>query len=161
MSDLSGSAMVASVIKTVMLGRVSGVTSLGKTGRLQVICWGYVEVIVIMTTSSIPCIRPLLVSSVRSLSQGGLSRSYRSYELGENKKRSNFSSTKSKHNSVYNKTPDLERDSVEQVLMLDAAAQLSSSGPTRPQPAYSSHTGITRKVEIEVNSDSDHELRFH
>ncbi|GAM38536.1 hypothetical protein TCE0_033f09330 [Talaromyces pinophilus] len=69
-------AMVASIIKTTKLTSVPGVTNLGATGGLELFRWGYVENAIIIITSSVPCIRPLIMSSVRKFSSRGYSRSY-------------------------------------------------------------------------------------
>ncbi|KKK21267.1 hypothetical protein ARAM_001257 [Aspergillus rambellii] len=69
-------AMVASIIKTTKLNDIPSVTNLGSSTGIELIRWGYTENVIIIITSSIPCIRPLVISSVRKFSSGGISRSY-------------------------------------------------------------------------------------
>lgn len=64
--------MVASIIKTTKIANLSS------TGDIELIRWGYIENATIIITSSIPCIRSLIISSVRKVS--GVARSY---ELSE------------------------------------------------------------------------------
>lgn len=68
--------MVASIIKTTALDQVPSVTDLGASGAVNLIRWGYAENAIILITSSIPCIRPLIMSSVRKVSSAAKSRSY-------------------------------------------------------------------------------------
>ncbi|KAJ6151514.1 hypothetical protein N7470_007111 [Penicillium chermesinum] len=125
-------AMVASVIKTTKLKDVPSPTNLGTDGSLQLIAWGYVELIIIMSTSSIPCLRPLIVSSIRKISSGGMSRSY---ELsgGRSNKFSSHSnqngglfSSHSNRNHGFRKTPDPENDSIERIL--NTSNNISANG---------------------------------
>ncbi|KAL4971901.1 hypothetical protein BDW66DRAFT_155223 [Aspergillus desertorum] len=69
-------AMIASIIKTTKYGDIPGITNLGSTGGIELIRWGFAENLIIIITSSVPCIRPLLISSVRKISSAAKSRSY-------------------------------------------------------------------------------------
>ncbi|KAJ5173704.1 uncharacterized protein N7500_001635 [Penicillium coprophilum] len=69
-------AMIASIIKTTKLGAVPSITNTGARGGIELVRWGYIENVIIIITSSIPCIRPLVISSVRKISSGKNSRSY-------------------------------------------------------------------------------------
>ncbi|KAJ5933085.1 hypothetical protein N7516_007574 [Penicillium verrucosum] len=69
-------AMVASIIKTTKLDSVPSITNTGAAGGIELLRWGYIENVIIIITSSIPCIRPLIISSVRKLSSGKYTRSY-------------------------------------------------------------------------------------
>lgn len=154
MTDFFFSAMIASVIKTTMLKQVPSPTNLGASGSLMLICWGYVEDIIIMSTSSIPCLRPLIVSSVRKISSGALSRSY---ELSGGPKNSKFSS-QSRHNLRFSKTPDPEHDSIEQIL--NSSANISATGEHGiSEIPYSGEAGITKQVDIHVTSAASDDSR--
>ncbi|KAL4734403.1 hypothetical protein BDV11DRAFT_174819 [Aspergillus similis] len=69
-------AMIASIIKTTKYNDIPGITNLGSTGGIELIRWGFAENLIIIITSSVPCIRPLLISSVRKISSAAKSRSY-------------------------------------------------------------------------------------
>ncbi|RAH42389.1 uncharacterized protein BO66DRAFT_379691 [Aspergillus aculeatinus CBS 121060] len=69
-------AMIASIIKTTKLKDVPSVTNIGASGGVELIRWGFAESLIIIITSSVPCVRPLLISSVQKLSSAARSRSY-------------------------------------------------------------------------------------
>ncbi|KAL2862487.1 uncharacterized protein BJX67DRAFT_375276 [Aspergillus lucknowensis] len=69
-------AMIASIIKSTKYNDIPGITNLGSHGGIELIRWGYAENLIIIITSSVPCIRPLLISSVRKISSVARSRSY-------------------------------------------------------------------------------------
>ncbi|PYH87324.1 hypothetical protein BO71DRAFT_489662, partial [Aspergillus ellipticus CBS 707.79] len=69
-------AMIASIIKTTKLKDVPSVTNIGASGGVELIRWGFAENLIIIITSSVPCVRPLLISSVQKLSSAARSRSY-------------------------------------------------------------------------------------
>lgn len=140
--------MVASIVKTTMLHQVPGPASLSSDGSLQLICWGYVEDIIIMTTSSIPCLRPLVVTSVRKISSGAISRSYELSGAQKNTK----SSPSSRQNIGFSKTPDPENDSIEQIL--NSTSNISSTGDrTFSENSYHGEPGITKQIDIHVTSN--------
>ncbi|KAL4893192.1 hypothetical protein BDV59DRAFT_202156 [Aspergillus ambiguus] len=133
-------AMVASIIKTTKLDQVPSVTNLGASGAVELIRWGYAENLIIIITSSVPCIRPLLISSVRKIS----SAATRSYELSKHKGPSKNSTTQThvQEQDTSNNRDDC--DSIEQILR-DAQ-----------QPSVvDSEQGIKKQVDISVVSNSD------
>ncbi|OKL63058.1 hypothetical protein UA08_01911 [Talaromyces atroroseus] len=69
-------AMVASIIKTTALEDVPSVTNVGATGGILLIRWAYAENAIIIITSSVPAIWPLVMSSVRKISSVAKSQSY-------------------------------------------------------------------------------------
>ncbi|KAL4996669.1 hypothetical protein BDV10DRAFT_202261 [Aspergillus recurvatus] len=140
-------AMIASIIKTTKYGDIPGITNLGSTGGIELIRWGFAENLIIIITSSVPCIRPLLISSVRKISSAAKSRSY---ELS-----GPFSGNKSKGRGYTgrdgetgerdvegdNDLPD-ESDSIERILR-DAEDRERNRDMRR---------GITKQVEVRVLS---------
>ncbi|KAL3473683.1 hypothetical protein BJX99DRAFT_233120 [Aspergillus californicus] len=135
-------AMIASIIKSTKYGDIPGITNLGSHGGIELIRWGYAENLIIIITSSVPCIRPLLISSVRKLSSAARSRSY---ELS-----SPFSGNKGpSHNNFSRHTPEAEADypddsdSIERILR--SAEQADRNRELRQ--------GITKQVEISVLAD--------
>lgn len=68
--------MIASIIKTTKLDQVPNLVNPAATGAPELIRWGHIKNAIIIITSSIPCIRPLIVSSGHKLSSAT-----RSYEL--------------------------------------------------------------------------------
>ncbi|KAL4778072.1 hypothetical protein BJX76DRAFT_366771 [Aspergillus varians] len=144
-------AMVASIIKCTKYGDIPGITNLGATGGIELIRWGFAENLIIIITSSVPCIRPLLISSVRKLSSGARSRSYElsgpfSGHKGPTKPSRNNHSTPHSSNRDYE--PDLpdETDSIERILQ--DAEQAERNREMR--------LGITKQVEISVMSAHAH-----
>ncbi|KAL6230249.1 hypothetical protein BDW75DRAFT_76598 [Aspergillus navahoensis] len=140
-------AMIASIIKTTKYNDIPGITNLGATGGVELIRWGFAENLIIIITSSVPCIRPLLISSVRKISSAAKSRSY---ELS-----GPFSGNKSKGRGYTgrdgatgerdveedNDLPD-EMDSIERILR-DAEDRERNREMRR---------GITKQVEVRVLS---------
>ncbi|KAJ5109540.1 hypothetical protein N7456_006215 [Penicillium angulare] len=148
-------AMIASIIKTTKLDQVPSITNLGTTGGIELIRWGYVENAIIIITSSIPCIRPLIISSVRKISSGGFSRSY---ELSGPSSRRHIQPNK------YDQSQDVERaekdfnannDSVERILAQSTHTTTTVGQPDSPIETQSDgvgNSGITKQVDISVVS---------
>ncbi|KAJ5174330.1 uncharacterized protein N7482_000207 [Penicillium canariense] len=145
------SAMIASIIKTTKLDQVPGVTNLGATGGLELIRWGYVENTIIIITSSIPCIRPLVISSVRKFSSVT-----RSYELsgpfsGHRTGGNDTSHSRLGRSRRLTKSHQADNDSIERIL--DQSTHTSTTIGGRPDSLEREHPGITKQVEISVISD--------
>lgn len=144
------SAMVASVIKTTKLKTLPSITNLGSSGGLELIRWGYIENTIIIITSSIPCIRPLIISSVRKFSS--VTRSYElSGPFSNRRTTPNENIQSRKTRSKFNKTHDLEHGSIDRILDTQTSTILGGdNGSSRElQP------GITKQVDIEVMSDDE------
>ena len=146
--------MIASIIKTTKLSSIPGVTNLGATGSVELIRWGYVENTIIIITSSIPPIRPLIISSVRKLSSVT-----RSYELSGpfSGPRSRTGGNETNHSRMarrFNKSHNLENGSVERIL--DQSVHTSTTVGGRPDTPEREFPGITKQVEISVVSDDQH-----
>ncbi|KAJ5810743.1 uncharacterized protein N7503_002961 [Penicillium pulvis] len=140
-------AMIASIIKTTKLDQVPSITNLGATGGLELIRWAYVENAIIIITSSIPCIRPLIISSVRKISSGGFSRSYElSRQTGPNKSRQSQGVRRFKSHNTKN-------DSVERILDQSTQTSTTIGRPDSPTQVHEGATGITKQIEISVLSD--------
>lgn len=94
--------MVASIIKTTQLDKVPSIVNIGASGGMGLIRWGYTENVIIIITSSVPCIRPLFVSSVRKVSSA--TRSW-SHELSAaaDRRSKNPSSSKSTSRNTWSK----------------------------------------------------------
>jgi hypothetical protein len=134
--------MIASIIKTTKYGDIPGITNLGSHGGIELIRWGFAENLIIIITSSVPCIRPLLISSVRKISSAARSRSY---ELsgpfsGHKGPSRNISSGPYSHQPE----PDLpdEADSIERILR----------GAEEEERMRELRRGITKQVDISVMS---------
>jgi hypothetical protein len=134
-------AMVASIIKTTELDQVPSVTNIGASGGIALIRWGYAENAIIIITSSVPCIRPLVMSSVRKLSSVTKSKSY---ELTSPFSRNRVNSTvdvtgQSRRSERYVNSDDRmgETDSLERILTGDEGR------------------GITKQVDITVVSSNE------
>ena len=149
---IKSSAMVASIIKTTKLDQVPSITNLGASGAIELIRWGYVENSIIIITSSIPCIRPLILSSVRKISSGALSRSY---ELSGpfSRRRTGPNDSRSHRSRRLGKSPAPETGSVERIL--DRSVHANASGGGAPESPTHGSSGITKQVEISVLSDED------
>lgn len=153
--------MIASIIKTTKLDTVPSITNTGAGGGIELIRWGYIENVIIIITSSIPCIRPLIISSVHKFSSGKYSRSY---ELG-----GPFSGRKS--GAAQNETnqsrrtrrfkSDVENDSVDHILDHNQSAHTSTSIGGAPDSPTFSAPGITKQVEISVISDARQPVKDH
>lgn len=92
--------MVASIIKTTQIDKVPSVVNTGASGGMGLIRWGYTENVIIIITSSVPCIRPLFISSVRKVSSA--TRSW-SHELSAAGRRSKNASSKSTSRNTWSK----------------------------------------------------------
>ena len=149
--------MIASIIKTTKLDQVPSITNLGTSGGIELIRWGYVENAIIIITSSIPCIRPLIISSVRKISSGGFSRSY---ELSGPFSARQTAASKSHQSRRFNKSHRTTNDSVERILDQSIHTTTSVGGHSEP-PTYLhlGTSGITKQVDISVMSDEDHSGR--
>lgn len=148
------SAMVASIIKTTKLDSVPSITNTGAGGGIELIRWGYIENVIIIITSSIPCIRPLIISSVRKLSSGKYSRSYElSMPFGGRKSGAAPNETNQSRRTRKFKS-DVENNSIDRILDHNQSAHTSTSiGGAPDSPTFSS-PGITKQVEISVISDA-------
>ncbi|KAL4808591.1 hypothetical protein BDV18DRAFT_87864 [Aspergillus unguis] len=144
-------AMVASIIKCTKYGDIPGITNLGSTGGIELIRWGYAENLIIIITSSVPCIRPLLISSVRKISSAARSRSYElSSHFSSNKgpsrpSRQNYSGTPSESRDVEQDLPD-ETDSIERILRHVEDEERKKE----------LRRGITKQVEVSIMSAHSH-----
>ena len=72
--------MVASLIKTIHLPEISYFSDPTYT-PVNLARWGFVETYVVIITASIPCIRSLVVSSIKVLTSNNKSSNDRTYEL--------------------------------------------------------------------------------
>ncbi|PCG95489.1 Hypothetical protein PENO1_073310 [Penicillium occitanis (nom. inval.)] len=148
-------AMVASIIKTTKLSSLPSATNLGVTGGLEVGRCAYIENAIIIITSSIPCIRPLIMFSVRKFSSRGYSRSYElasGPQTGQQRTRHDATAQtrRTRGRFTTNGTVD-DMGSVERILDLGnyhANATVSGSG-RRDSPTHD-ELGITKCVEISV-----------
>lgn len=161
--------MAASIMKTIKLDTIPSVTNIGASGGVELIRWGYVENAIIIITSSVPCIRPLIISSVRKFS----SRAYsRSYELtgGQSGQRrtgnrdmsnSNIHRARSGRFTKSQTNNNDDTDSVERIL--DHASHHNVSTTTTVSRRQDSPThddrGITKFVEISVMADDHFDRR--
>lgn len=146
--------MVASIIKTTKLTSLPSITNIGASGGIELIRWGYIENTIIIITSSIPCIRPLIISSVRKISSGKFSRSYElSGPFTGRKSAANPNETNQSRRTRRFK-PVLENGSVERILDHNQSAHTSTSVGGHPDSPTFSTPGITKQVEISVISDN-------
>lgn len=93
--------MVASIIKTTQLDKIPSVVNTGANGGISLIRWGYTENVIIIITSSVPCVRPLFISSVRKVSSATRSWSHELTAAGRRSK--NASSSKSTSRNTWSK----------------------------------------------------------
>jgi hypothetical protein len=142
-------AMIAVIIKSTKYNDIPGITNLGSHGGIELIRWGFAENLIIIITSSVPCIRPLLISSVRKLSSAARSRSYElsgpfSGNRGVQSKtsRNNHSSGRSDNNGYEEEDLPEETDSIERILQDAETAERNRE----------LRRGITKQVEISVMS---------
>ncbi|CAI7656308.1 unnamed protein product [Penicillium pancosmium] len=143
-------AMVASIIKTTKLDTLPSITNLGSAGGIELIRWGYVENAIIIITSSIPCIRPLIISSVRKLSS--VTRSYElSGPFSNRRTNPNDGTQTRKSRSKFSKPHDLEYGSIDHILDRENSA---ATGGDHGFPR-DLNPGITKQVDIEVVSDDN------
>lgn len=145
--------MVASIIKTTKLDQVPGITNLGASGAIELIRWGYVENSIIIITSSIPCIRPLIISSVRKISSGARSRSYELSSSFSGRRAGPNDTNQSRRARRFQKSSAAGNGSVERIL--DQSVHTSTSVGGAPDSPTHGSTGITKQVEISVLSDGD------
>ncbi|GKZ77689.1 hypothetical protein AnigIFM56816_011431 [Aspergillus niger] len=137
-------AMVASIIKTTKLDEVPSITNLGAGGAVELIRWGFSENLIIIITSSVPCIRPLLISSVRKLSSAARSRSYELSGPFSAQKGTAKNGTSQSHAQEQPSTDNRDDcDSIEQILKDSYhSGSMVESG-----------RGIKKQVEISVVSN--------
>lgn len=136
--------MVASIIKTTKLDEVPSITNLGAGGAVELIRWGFSENLIIIITSSVPCIRPLLISSVRKLSSAARSRSYELSGPFSAQKGTAKNGTSQSHAQEQPSTDNRDDcDSIEQILKDSYhSGSMVESG-----------RGIKKQVEISVVSN--------
>ena len=146
--------MVASIIKTTKLDSVPSITNTGAAGGIELIRWGYIENVIIIITSSIPCIRPLVISSVRKLSSAKYTRSY---ELGmpfSGRKSATGPNETNRSRRTRRFKSDVENNnSVDHILDRNQSAHTSTSIGGAPDSPTFSTPGITKQVEVSVISD--------
>lgn len=153
--------MIASIIKTTKLDSVPSITNTGAGGGIELIRWGYIENVIIIITSSIPCIRPLIISSVRKLSSGKYSRSYElSMPFGGRKSGAAPNETNQSRRTRKFKS-DVENNSIDRILDHNQSAHTSTSIGGAPDSPTFSTPGITKQVEISVISDSRQPAKEH
>ncbi|KAJ5260139.1 hypothetical protein N7497_011036 [Penicillium chrysogenum] len=155
-------AMVASIIKTTKLDSVPSITNTGAGGGIELIRWGYIENVIIIITSSIPCIRPLIISSVRKLSSAKYTRSY---ELGNpfsGRKSATAPNETNRSRHTRRFKSDVENNnSVDHILDHNQSAHTSTSVGGAPDSPTFSTPGITKQVEISVISDTRQPVQSH
>lgn len=142
--------MIASIIKTTKLDTLPSVTQIGVDGATELIRWGYVENSIIIITSSIPCIRPLIISSVRKFSSVT-----RSYELSGPFSGHRTGQNDTHHSKMarrFTKSHNLDNNnSVERILNPSHTHTSTTVGGRSESP--DGYPGITKQVEITVISD--------
>ncbi|PWY71003.1 hypothetical protein BO70DRAFT_355510 [Aspergillus heteromorphus CBS 117.55] len=149
-------AMVASIIKTTKLDEVPSVVNLGAGGAVGLIRWGYAENLIIIITSSVPCIRPLLMSSVRKFSSAARSRSYEltgpfSGNKGTSKNATAQSRMREQHTSENQHDDDC--DSIEQILKDLHKPQSVLDRGNNTGAGAGGGRGIQKQVEISIVSN--------
>ncbi|KAL2858470.1 hypothetical protein BJY01DRAFT_241804 [Aspergillus pseudoustus] len=175
-------AMIASIIKTTKLDEIPSITNLGASGGMSFFRWSYAENIIIIITSSIPCLRSLAISSVRKIqnSQEGRSYALTSWRFNNSRQththththphsQSNngappaYSAKQREPRGIYRKGQD--SDSIERILDLEAPhetsnasshAQFEKSG-TRlgsPPPARLDSIRVTKEVDISYHEQN-------
>ncbi|KAG0160615.1 hypothetical protein PDIDSM_8145 [Penicillium digitatum] len=153
-------AMIASIIKTTKLESVPSITNTGAGGGIELIRWGYIENIIIIITSSIPCIRPLIISSVRKISSGKYSHSYElSMPFG---RKSGGVPNETNHSRRMRRfKSDVENNSVDRILDHNQSVHTSTSIGGPPDSPTFSTPGITKQVDISVISDTRKPAKEH
>lgn len=147
--------MVASIIKTTKLNAIPGVTNLGATGGLELFRWGYVENSIIIITSSVPSIRPLVMSSVRKFSSRGYSRTYELTGPQTGPRQTGYDESRRNRSRFTNKNGTIdETGSVERILDPRINNVNTTVSGRRDSPTHEDQ-GITKFVEISVTS-GDH-----
>ncbi|KAJ5156897.1 uncharacterized protein N7482_007997 [Penicillium canariense] len=148
-------AMVASIIKTTKLDQVPALTNMRAAQGLELMRWAYLENVIIIITSSIPCIRPLIISSVRKISSVA-----RSYELsgpssgpssGRRSAGNDTSQSRLGRLRRLTKSHNAENGSVDYIL--EDSTHTSTTIGGRPDSLEREHAGITKQVEISVMGD--------
>ncbi|KAJ5822642.1 hypothetical protein N7447_004982 [Penicillium robsamsonii] len=147
-------AMVASIIKTTKLNAVPSITNTGASGGIELIRWGYIENVIIIITSSIPCIRPLIVSSVRKISNAKYSRSYELSRTFNGHKSAAVPNETNQSRRMRKFKSDIENNSVDRILDQNRSTHTSTSIGGAPDSPTFSTSGITKQVEILVTSDT-------
>jgi hypothetical protein len=147
--------MAASIVKTTKLNTLPSITNLGTAGGLELIRWGYIENAIIIITSSIPCIRPLIISSVRKISSAT-----RSYELSgpfSNRRTDQYGNTThhSRRAKRSHKSRDMELGSVDRILEHTHSAHTSTTAVGRDSSSPTNDVGITKQVDISVVTDDN------
>ncbi|PLB48428.1 hypothetical protein P170DRAFT_477045 [Aspergillus steynii IBT 23096] len=147
-------AMVASIVKTTKLDQVPSVTNLGGNGAVELIRWGYVENALIIITSSVPCIRPLIISSVRKISSGGFTRSYELTGPFSGNRRTAGGNETAQSRRQQRKWTKTETGSVERILEPHGTLHTQNTSVSgRGQSPEHLEPGITKQVEISVTND--------
>ncbi|KAL4914012.1 hypothetical protein BDW62DRAFT_220344 [Aspergillus aurantiobrunneus] len=142
-------AMVASIIKATKYGDIPGITNLGSHGGLELIRWGYAENLIIIITSSVPCIRPLLISSVRKLSSAARSRSYElSGPVSGNKGAPSGASRQNQSGPHSDSPGDLEQDLPDETDSIERILKNAEEADRNREL----RRGITKQVEVSVLS---------
>jgi hypothetical protein len=140
--------MIASIIKTTKLDQVPSLADRAATGAPELIRWGHIENAIIIITSSIPCLRPLIVSSVHKFSTAT-----RSYELSGPCSTHRTAGNETSHSKMarrFNRCPMLENSSSER--FLDHSVHITATTGGRFDISERGHVGITKQVEISVTS---------
>ncbi|KAE8329792.1 hypothetical protein BDV39DRAFT_171378 [Aspergillus sergii] len=145
-------AMVASIVKTTKLNQLPSITNLGASGGIELIRWGYVENAVIIITSSIPCIRPLVMSSVKKFSSHSFSRSYELRSPFTGNRRTGENDTAQSRRKLATTNNDAETCSIERILNPYSHNTVIGSHQTS---SNRSDRGITKQVEMSVYSSDD------
>lgn len=148
--------MIASIIKTTKLGSVPSITNIGAGGGIELIRWGYIENVIIIITSSIPCIRPLIISSVRKISSGKYSRSYELSLPFNARKSAGPNETNQSRTCKFHS--DLENHSIDHILDHDRSVHTGTSVGAPDSPTFST-PGIKKQVEISVITDAGQNVR--
>ncbi|CAG8302208.1 unnamed protein product [Penicillium salamii] len=152
-------AMVASIIKTTKLTSLPSITNIGASGGIELIRWGYIENTIIIITSSIPCIRPLIISSVRKMSSGKFSRSYELSRPFTGRKSGALPNDTNQSRRTRRFKPDIEHGSVDRILDHEQSAHTSTSVGGQPESPTFFAPGITKQVEISVFTDTNGQPR--
>jgi hypothetical protein len=143
--------MAASIIKTTKLNQVPSVTNLGASGGVELIRWGYVENALIIITSSIPCIRPLVMSSVKKFSSHSFSRSYELRSPFTGNRRTGGDETAQSRRKL-TRNHDVETGSIERILDPYTHNTIVAG---HPNSSNRSERGITKQIELTVVSSGD------
>ncbi|KAJ5504981.1 hypothetical protein N7463_007855 [Penicillium fimorum] len=154
-------AMIASIVKTTKLNAVPSITNTGASGGIELIRWGYIENVIIIITSSIPCIRPLIISSVRKISNGKYSRSYELSKPVNGRKSGAVPNETNQSHRTRKFRSDIENNSVDRILDQNRSTHTSTSIGGAPDSPTFFTPGITKQVEISVTSDTRQPPKEH